>query len=90
LSEDERTVHNSQLQMHLALGEPACVVELPANGGVVSFAYDPFGRRIQKTRASGSTILHTSLCTSPCLDPGAAQAGHSIVVLHFRPPQMVF
>ncbi|SRR6266511_3875125 len=31
-------------------------VNLPANGGTVSFTYDPFGRRIQKTTASGSTI----------------------------------
>jgi len=31
-------------------------VTLPAGGGTVSFDYDPFGRRIRKTTASGSTI----------------------------------
>jgi RHS repeat-associated protein len=29
---------------------------LPGNGGTVSFTYDPFGRRIQKTSPSGATI----------------------------------
>ena len=28
---------------------------LPGTGGAVSFQYDPFGRRIQKTNASGTT-----------------------------------
>jgi RHS repeat-associated protein len=30
-------------------------VTLPGTGGTVSFKYDPFGRRIQKTNASGTT-----------------------------------
>jgi len=31
-------------------------VTLPNGGGVVSFKYDPFGRRIQKSSGSGTTI----------------------------------
>lgn len=31
-------------------------VTLPGTGGVVSFTYDPFGRRIQKASPAGTTI----------------------------------
>jgi YD repeat-containing protein len=31
-------------------------VTLPNGGGVVTFTYDPLGRRIQKSSASGTTI----------------------------------
>ena len=30
-------------------------VVLPGSGGIVTFKYDPFGRRIQKSSASGMT-----------------------------------
>ena len=31
-------------------------VVLPGTGGTVSFKYDPFGRRIQKSSSSGTTV----------------------------------
>jgi RHS repeat-associated protein len=33
-------------------------VTLPDNGGVVTFKYDPFGRRIQKSSATGATSVY--------------------------------
>lgn len=32
-------------------------VTLPGTGGTVSFAYDPFGRRIKKVASSGTSIF---------------------------------